>query len=129
MYAKPQIGKIKKIIEEKLEIVEFPDSEDELIVIRENQFAKSYNVEIGVGKCWRYPGYYDCVGFSYDDGRGVFGNGNVRVEKKLPKSVKVTTAKLKPGLLQSIQKASLGFTDDEWNGTLDSLITILEKYL
>ncbi|MBD3352946.1 MAG: hypothetical protein GF364_15800 [Candidatus Lokiarchaeota archaeon] len=126
---KPEIGKLKNILEENFEITESPNSEDEVIVVRELIAGKSYTVEVGIGKCWKYPGYWDVVGHIYEEQRDKFIDGNIRVEKRLPKSVKVICAISDPGLFERVDKAALGFSDDEWDGKLEAFLKIIEDWI
>jgi len=128
MIAKSQIEKIKNLIEERLDIVDVPGNGDQVLVIRETNIGRSNSIEIGIGKCWKYPGYWNCVGIIYNDAQRNFQSGNINVEKKLPKSTKVLVGKVKPEFLQAIEKASIGFSDDEWDGSLDNFIKLFEKY-
>jgi len=124
----PEIIKLKKIIEEN-QITNFPENGEEIVVLRENTLPTSYSIQVGIGKCWKYTNYYDCVGYVYSEIENRFTNGNIRVEKKLPRNTKVLCTVLKPGLYEKIDKAAIGFSDEKWTGSLNDFINYLENWI
>lgn len=122
----PQIGKIKNFIEEHLEKVIMPPNGKDVILVKETGTGKNYGVEVGVGKSWRYPAYWDLIGHVYSDESGKFSDGSIRTPKKLPRSTKVACGLINDGFYNKIKKAAIGFSDLEWNNTLDDLVKFLE---
>lgn len=119
-----KVEKIGSLIDEKFDVVELPKKDDECVTIRELIIGKSYNVEVAVGRCWRYPSYFDIVGYVWEEVRNEFIDSSIRIEtKNRPRSTHIKCGVAKEGFIRSIDEARW----DEKFKTLDDLIEILEK--
>jgi hypothetical protein len=125
----PSIGKIKKIIKEKFQNTENPENGDEIVLVKELISGQSYAYEIGIGKCWKHSSQsFELVGYVFEESRHQFLNGNIKIEKKISKNTTITCGIAKKGLFEKVDKAALGFSGEPWDGSLESLIVILDKW-
>jgi len=119
-----QVEKIKQLINQKFDINANPEKDQECVIIRELIVAKSYSVEVGVGKCWKYPGYFDIVGFVFEESRDMFIESSVRIDTKTKtKSTFFVCGVAKNGFIRMVDEARW---ENKLN-TLEDLIVILEK--
>lgn len=128
MSLKNQIDKIKELMDSKLETVETPKNEDECVLVREIIVNNNYNVQVAVGKCWKYPANFSIVGHVYEESSGIFDESTIKIDiKNRPKSEFIQCGVANKGLVETCDMAKLGFTDDQKWGTLENLMEILEK--
>ncbi len=71
-------------------------------------------------------GTCDVIGQVWEEDRNTFVDGNLKVERKLPRQTSVICGVAKSGLIEAVDKAVIGFSDDSW-GTLDDFINIFTK--
>ena len=126
------IEKIKKLSKEKFSVIEVPEKEDYVIVIKEDlvdvETGKT-NYELGVGKVMKFPNKISVNGRSYRNSElDMIKEGSVELKmqeiNKQDDRHKIMIVKTPKSFYISVDKAS-------WAGnfkTLDDLATVIAEY-
>ena len=120
------INELKKLLKEKLEIVEIPDTGVECITIREQIIpGKSYMAEVAIGKVWKYSSYFNVVGMVFNEDYNKFTDASMKIEtKNRQKSIEILCAVSNEGFAKNVDEF-LDITNKI--NTLPDLITFLKE--
>ena len=127
MSYRPQIERIKNLMQQKGTVNKIPPNGLEVCVVKEQTMGKTYSATIAVGKSASYGAsrYFDVTGNIWEDHFGTFMDSNLRIEPKLiatTQGMEYFCVSFNQGLIRKIDEAKW----DNKFSSLDDLIRILE---
>jgi hypothetical protein len=128
MSYRPQIERIKDLMQTKGTVNKHPENGLEAVVVKEQKIGKSYSAAVGVGMSGGFGGtrYFEISGNVWEDQFNKFTDNALRIEpSQILKSPGLSyfCVTFAPGFIRKVDEAKW---ENKFN-SLDDLIVILDK--